>query len=183
MRNIPTTGASRTLVDMGLAVSAEELERALHRALHLGLTTIDHLSAVRERVARRGRTGVGPIGALLADYDPAMAPAESELELVILRVLREHGVLTPVRQLCVVVDGQEFRLDMAYPRHKVFLEGDGFGVHGGRGAFEDDRWRQNLLVVHGWWPLRITWRQAHQQPAACASFVERKLTQVELTWG
>jgi hypothetical protein len=55
-------------------------------------------------------------------------------------------------------------------------------VHGGRAAFEDDRWRQNLLVVHGWWPLRITWRQAHQQRAECAFVVARKLAEIERSW-
>jgi very-short-patch-repair endonuclease len=183
VRHVPTTTATRTLVDMGLIVRPAELELAMHRALQRGLTTIDHLVATYVRISRRGRAGAGPIGRLLAEYDPAMAAAESALELVILRLLRAHGVPEPVRQFVVVVDGHEFRLDMAYPLHRLFLEGDGFGVHGGRGAFEDDRWRQNLLVVHGWWPLRITWRQARQRPAECAAFVARKLAEIERSWG
>ncbi len=182
VRNIPTTTAARTLVDVGLMITALELETALHRALHAGLTTVDELRSTYRRISRRGRHGAGPIRDLLAAYDPSMSPAESALEVVILKVLRDHGVLEPVRQFEVVVDGEQFRLDLAYPRHRVFLEGDGFGVHGRRSAFEDDRWRQNLLVVDGWWPLRITWRQAQGRPAQCAAFVDRKLAQIESAW-
>lgn len=182
VRNIPVTTAARTLVDVGLTVSAADLEKALHRALHAGLTSIEHLEATYRRISRRGRDGCGPIGELLSGYDASMAAAESALEVVILRVLRHHGVIEPVRQYWVAVDDERFRLDMAYPRHRLFLEGDGFGVHGGRAAFEDDRWRQNLLVVNGWWPLRITWRQVHRHPAAFASMVATKLEQIERTW-
>lgn len=182
VRNIPTTTAARALVDAGLGLSPAELERALHAALHSGRTTIEELAATYRRVSRQGRHGAGPIGELLRSLDPSMPPAESALEVVILRVLRAHGVPAPELQFAVEVDGETFRLDMAYPRHLLFLEGDGFGVHGRRRAFEDDRWRQNLLVVHGWWPLRITWRQAHQQPRQCAEFVARKLAQIERGW-
>lgn len=182
VRNIPTTDAARSLVDAGLVLTAAELESALHRAIHTGRTTVEELIDTYQRVSRRGRHGAGPIGELLRDYDPTMTPAESDLEVIILRALRAHGVPEPELQLVVEVEGERFRLDMAYPRHLVFLEGDGFGVHGRRRAFEDDRWRQNLLVVNGWWPLRITWRQARSQPLECAELVTRKLAQIELGW-
>lgn len=182
VRNVPTTTAARSLVDAGLILAPVELESAMHRALHAGRTTIEELVTTYRRISRRGRHGAGPIGELLRAYDASMPAAESDLEVVILRVLREHGVPEPERQLTVEVSGAVFRLDMAYPLHRVFLEGDGFGVHGRRSAFEDDRWRQNLLVVHGWWPLRITWRQAHREPRKCAEFVARKLAEVERGW-
>jgi len=179
VRSIPVTTPARTLVDVGLMVSDLDLEKVLHRAVHRGLTTIDELRSVYLRISRQGRHGAGPIGELLADYDDSMPAAESDLEVVILRVLRDHGVPSPVRQYVVELDEATFRLDLAYPGHRVFLEGDGFGVHGARGAFEDDRWRQNLLVVHGWWPLRVTWRQAHRRPEQFAAFVRAKLDEVE----
>ena len=84
-----------------------------------------------------------------------------------------------MRQHPVTADGHDFRLDLAYPTHRVFLEGDGFGVHGGRTPFEDDRWRQDLLVLQGWWPIRFTWRQARERPEWCADVVGRKLAGVE----
>lgn len=179
VRNIPATTVTRTLVDVGLQLTDLDLEKIVHRALHRRLTTIEALSATYQRVSRQGRHGAGPIGGLLMAYDDSMPAAESDLEVVILRALREHGVLAPVRQHSVDLEGTRFRLDFAYPEHQLFLEGDGFGVHGGRGAFEDDRWRQNRLVVHGWWPLRVTWRQANQRPGAFAAQVQAKLDEIE----
>ena len=42
-----------------------------------------------------------------------------------------------------------------------------------------DRWRQDLLVLQGWWPIRFTWRQARERPEWCADVVGRKLAGVE----
>ena len=66
----------------------------------------------------------------------------------------------PERQVEVTVDGCDFRLDMAYESERIFIEGDGFGVHSTRAAFESDRIRQNKLVVAGWLPLLFTWKRA-----------------------
>ena len=95
---------------------------------------------------------------LLVERDPTLAPAESDLETLLFKILREAGLPAPVRQHVVEIDGHRFRLDAAYPELMIFIEGDGFGVHSPRGPFERDRWRQNLLVSAGWSPLRFTWR-------------------------
>src|SRR5687768_3618897 len=134
------------------------LEAALERALHARLTTFDRLVRRFFEIARHGRTGVAPLRALLVDRDPRLAPAESDLETLLLRILRQAGLPDPVRQLTVIVDGQLFRLDVSYPELKIFIEGDGFGTHSTRRAFERDRERQNLLVANGWLPLIFTWR-------------------------
>ena len=96
---------------------------------------------------------------------------ESHLELRILRVLREHDVRLPEPQVEVVIWGERFRLDFAYWAEKVFLEGDGYGVHGERDAFERDRTRQNALVRAGWLPLRYTDRRLRDAPHAVAGEV------------
>jgi very-short-patch-repair endonuclease len=172
---IRTTGPARTLVDIGSVIGGQQLERLVHGALHRRLTTIDRLVEEYRAVTRPGRNGTGPIGQLLRELDPTMGPAESDLEVLLLSILDEFGLPPPVRQYVVEVVGRTFRLDAAYPDHKVFLEGDGFGVHGTRNAFEDDRWRQNLLVVAGWRPLRFTWRQLHGDRIAVAGQVRSTL--------
>ena len=174
---IRTTNATRTLIDLGAVVAPATLENALERALHQRLTTFDRLVRRFFEVARPGRTGVGPMRTLLVDRDPTLAPAESDLETLLLRILRDHGVPAPIRQYVVVVDGEEFRLDLAYPDLKLFLEGDGFGVHTTRRAFERDRDRQNLLVLDEWRPLRFTWRQLCRRPERAAGQVIRARAQ------
>jgi very-short-patch-repair endonuclease len=171
VEGIRTTNAARTLVDLGAVVSSSTLETALERALHERLTTFDRLVHRFFEVARRGRPGIGPLRALLVDRDPKLAPAESDLETVLLRILRDHGLPAPVRQFEVIVAERTYRLDVAYPSLKIFIEGDGFGVHTRRVAFETDRERQNVLVIDGWLPLRFTWRQLCHSPARVAHLV------------
>ena len=172
---IPVTNPTRTLVDIGQVIAPADLEAMVHLALHRRLTHIDRLIAEYFSISRHGRQGAGPIGELLRTIDPSMGPAESKLELVLLDILDEQGLPPPVRQHVVHVDGEEFRLDVAYPAAMLFIEGDGFGVHGTRTAFEDDRRRQNLLVLAGWSPLRFTWRQLRQDPATVGAHVRRAL--------
>ena len=171
IEGIRTTNATRTLIDLGGVVPATTLENALERALHARLTTFDRLVRRFFEVARPGRTGVGPLRALLVDRDPRLAPAESDLETLLLRILREFGLPEPERQLEVRIGGTLFRLDVAYADLKIFMEGDGFGVHSTRNAFERDRDRQNLLVVHGWMPLRFTWRSLCHKPQRVGAHV------------
>jgi hypothetical protein len=48
-------------------------------------------------------------------FDPAIAPAESDLEVELIRALRGHGLPEPVRQHPLEIAGRRFRLDVAYP--------------------------------------------------------------------
>jgi very-short-patch-repair endonuclease len=140
------------------------LEDALHCALARRLVDFDQLVARFFQVARRGRDGAGPLRTLLVAYDSTMGPAESRLENRLLRVIRRSSLPTPVRQHPVMLEGEDYRLDVSYPDVKLVLEGDGFGWHTIRSRFESDRERQNLLVLHGWMILRFTWRQICARP-------------------
>ncbi len=48
------------------------------------------------------------------------------------------------------------------------VELDGYGAHGTRHAFEDDRERDRLLQLAGFRVVRVTWRQLHQDPMRLA---------------
>lgn len=173
---IRTTNAVRTIVDLGARLGADELLRVTERALHLRLVHHDPLTRRFFQLARRGRDGIATVRAVLTHLDPTLAPAESDLERLTIEVLRHHDLPPPVRQLTVVADGRTFRLDLAYPEHRVAIECDGFATHGTREAFEDDRERQNLLVLEGWVILRFTWQQICRQPEWVAEQVRRALS-------
>ncbi len=176
---IAVTGVARTLVDLGAVVTRRRLEEAVHRARHLGVVDLDGLRQEYDLLSARGRNGCGPIGELLADQHVSMAPTESRLELELFHLLRRAGLPLPVRQHPVRVLGRSFVLDFAYPDVRLFLEGDGFGVHGTRSSFEGDRDRQNLLVVAGWRPLRFTWRQVRRSPQVVVGQVRAGLAGVQ----
>jgi very-short-patch-repair endonuclease len=174
VEGIPCTNAVRVLIDIG-AVRRDLVEPMFHAVLHRQLAEYDDIVARFYQVARRGRNGVGPLRAVLADYDAAMAPGESTLEVRLLEIIRQHGIKAPVRQHRVTVNGKNYRLDVAYPDEMLAIEGDGFGVHSERERFETDRERQNALVLMGWRPLRFTWRQIRQQSDYVADTISTAL--------
>ena len=173
VRGIRCTNAVRTCIDMGARLEAHDLERLVERARHRGLVHPDPLITRFLQLARPGRAGIATARSVLQRLDPALQPAESDLETLLLQVLREHGLPAPVRQHPVEIDGRRFRIDIAYPELRIAIESDGFTDHGLRSAFEDDRERQNLLVLGGWTVLRFTWRQICAQPSWVAEQVGR----------
>ena len=164
VNGVPTTNATRTLIDLGSVVPSAALETALERALLARMTTFDRLLRRFFELASKGRPGIAALRSLLVERDPTLAPAESDLETLLFKILREAGLPAPIRQHPVMIAGQSFRLDAAYPELMIFIEGDGFGVHSQRGPFERDRSRQNVLVVAGWLPLRFTWQRLCRSP-------------------
>ncbi|MEO5837885.1 MAG: hypothetical protein ABIQ73_14330 [Acidimicrobiales bacterium] len=176
VHGVSTTNATRTLVDLGSVVRAEILEAALERALLARVTTFDRLLRRFFELAAKGRPGIAAMRPLLVDREPTLAAAESDLETLLFKILRDGGLPAPVRQFEVVVAGQRFRLDAAYPELLIFMEGDGFGVHSQRDPFEIDRSRQNLLVGVGWAPLRFTWRRLCRAPVGVVDEVSETRT-------
>jgi very-short-patch-repair endonuclease len=174
VQGISCTNATRTLIDIG-AVRRDLVEPLFHSVLHRQLAEYDDIAARFYQVARKGRNGVGPLRAVLAEYDSAMAPGQSTLEVRLLEIIRQHGIKSPVRQHRVRVGGRNYYLDVAYPDEMLAIEGDGFGVHSERDRFETDRQRQNALVLLEWRPLRFTWRQIRQHPAYVASTIRAAL--------
>jgi very-short-patch-repair endonuclease len=182
INGVRTTNATRTLVDLGSVVRADLLETALERALLTRKTTVDRLLRRFFELAVRGRPGIAALRSLLVERDPTLAPAESDLETLLMKILRDGGLPTPVRQHEVEIDGHIFRLDAAYPELLIFMEGDGFGVHSQRDPFEVDRSRQNLLVIAGWRPLRFTWRRLCRAPDGVVNEVRAARTLREQTF-
>lgn len=100
---------------------------------------------------------------------------ESELESLLLRIVIAAGLPSPVPQLRVHISDTIYRLDFAYPEQRIAIEGDGFGFHSDRRAFESDRSRQNDLVLAGWLVLRFTWRQIVHEPDLVAARIRAAL--------
>jgi very-short-patch-repair endonuclease len=70
--------------------------------------------------------------------------------------LSEAGLPEPARQLSTVASGRRYRIDLAYPDHRLAIELDGWSHHRTRSAFDNDRARGNQLELAGWTVLRFT---------------------------
>ena len=149
---IPATAIDRTLVDLGAVIEEAPLEQAVEAAYRRGLTTDERVRAKLEELAAPGRDGVARLRRVLDRRGKGRA-AGSELEVRVIQLLREAGLAEPVRQYEVVIGATRYFIDIAYPARRLAIEVDGRQSH----EFEDDRARQNALVLAGWTVLRFTW--------------------------
>lgn len=80
----------------------------------------------------------------------------SELERTAHQLLRKAGLKRWKTNHRMVLRGRTIYVDITFPGAKIAIELDGWKYHSGRTAFEEDRERQNILVLEGWTVLRFT---------------------------
>lgn len=175
LRGIPSTSPTRTLLDLAGMMDETTLRATVHRAVRLRLTHPDRLIERFLAMRSRGKDGALAMRNVLCELDRDVSLLDSDLEVLLVEIVRAAGLPPPTLQHTICVHGRVFRADLAYPGHRLVIEGDGFGVHGGREAFESDRERQNLLVLDGWRILRFTWRQIVREPAWVATQIRAAL--------
>lgn len=175
VEGLPVTSVPRTLCDAGVHHRKEEVARMVSAAIGRDLVTLGDLRAFRARVGRHGRTGVGVLDAVLETMSSEVDKTQSPKEADLLRLLTAHGLPDPVAQLPVVVRGERFRLDLAYPQSRVALEYDGFVEHISPAQFDRDRYRQNLLLLDGWLVLRFSRVDLRERAAWVATQVRHAL--------
>ncbi len=174
---LPVTSPQRTVVDLG-ATSRWLVEQALESAIRLNLVTLHDVQAVVDRVARRGRRGVGVIKPLLEARRFWDSKSESALEDRFLRLVGEAGLPRPAAQFVVrnATDRFVCRADFAYPNDRVLIELDSEAHHMDRVAFRRDRSKQNQAMVLGWTVLRFTWWDVTQDPYGVAALVRETVS-------
>jgi predicted transcriptional regulator of viral defense system len=156
VRGIPTTSVPRLLVDLSAFWSPGQLRVALDEMLRRHETTLGSVErCVRRLESARGRR-CAVIAMLVKERKQVPVVGESHLEQRIFEPLVAAGVELPVPQFEVVVVGQRFRLDFAWPDAKLYVEVDGFDTHRMYSDFHRDRRREALLVAEGWTPLHFT---------------------------
>ena len=161
---IPATSFDRTILDIGRRVSDKTLLSAIEWGRRNERATWGSLVDTLARHARRGRPGIRRLRrVILANVDRTEV-TDSEFELLVLALLAEFGLPTPVLHHKVFVDGRFVaEVDLAYPRLRIAIELDG-RVHLEDAVREADLPRQNDLVLEGWTVLRFTWRRFREHP-------------------
>jgi hypothetical protein len=158
VEGIPATTVERTIFDLASVCSPFTVELAIDNALRRDLTTLDELGVMLRRVGKRGRKGTKLLRSLLAERDPLYAPTESERELMLLRLLREHGLPEPERQFSVHDNEGNFiaRPDLVYRDLKIAMEYDSYQHHVGKHPHVRDNRRRNAMTGIGWAVLVAT---------------------------
>lgn len=86
--------------------------------------------------------------------------AHSEAERLLIRLLNAAGITG--WRTNYPVGG--YRVDVAFPEHKVAIEVDGWAFHSDQYVFQHDRNRQNTIALNGWQVLRFTWLDLTEYP-------------------
>jgi len=157
IESIPVTTPERTLLDLGAVCSPTVVLMAFDKARKKGLVTHQSIEATLLRLARRGRRGVRALRWTLSMRDPKQAPPESEMETLMLEVIRRHGLPTPVPQYEVYDRGRFVaRPDAAYPEARLAIEYQSYQEHVGPEPLVRDTRRGNKLKALGWFVVDVT---------------------------
>ena len=155
---IPVTTVERTIVDLGAVRSAATVERAMEAALRADLTTLTDLRTTVRRLGKQGRNGVGVLRRILDERDPDRRLSESDMETLMVQVLRANGLPQPVLQHEVRNRGRFIaRADAAYVEWRIALDYESFEWHTGKDALVRNSARRNALIGADWKPIAVTW--------------------------
>jgi very-short-patch-repair endonuclease len=138
------------------------LDRALQR--HVRFPAV-----YRSFCRNMGRTGSSTAGRLLI---AAADRADSAAERLLAQLLREAGI-----------DGWvlghplgPYKIDLAFPAHRVAIEVDGWAWHVDPERFRHDRRKGNYITRRGWDLLRFTWHGLQDQPTESISEIRQTLS-------
>lgn len=156
IHGIPCTTYERTLVDSAAKLGLGQVARGLDDGLvanHVTLRSVDRaVNTLRSAPGRRR----GRVVRVLHERTPECERSDSTREIRLLTELNAAEFPSPIPQFGVVVDGEQFFLDAAYPEHRIGIEYQGFDVHRTRSAFDADHRRDRLLTLAGWSILYFT---------------------------
>jgi hypothetical protein len=166
---IPVTSLARTYLDLAATERRQTVERVLSRAGDLG--RLD-LGPVRDVLARcPHHPGAAALQAALDLYRKKPVFTRSGLERRFLEVVVAAGLAEPAMNAFVA----GFEIDAYWEDARFGVELDVFETHGSRLSFEEDRERDDELLLAGIETTRVTGPRLDREPAAVVGSVRRHL--------
>ena len=164
---IPLTSPARTLLDLAGTMDEFGLEAALSMAFRNNLVRRSQLTDVMARNPRA--KGVGRLRALL-DQTDSLQDTRSGYERKLLKLLEAAELPMPVTNVTVA----NKTVDGLWPALKLVYELDGWRYH--RDKFEQDRLRDQLVLIAGHQLFRISCRQIDFSPYALIARIASIIT-------
>jgi very-short-patch-repair endonuclease len=160
------TSPALTALDLCETLGGDAIDHALRRRV----TTIDlmrqALALTPKRAGNPGRRRL-----LLDSRDEPWSAAER----VFHSLLRATGITGWTANRPLLLGGQTIHPDVVFRDLRLVIEIDGREFHSDPEVFESDRHRQNLLVLHGWRVLRITWLMIQTEPDRVIAMVRKAM--------
>jgi very-short-patch-repair endonuclease len=175
LRGLPITTPARTVVDIAGRLEDSVLLATVEDSFRRGICTPEQLGERLAVLRGSGRPGTGRLAVLLGSRVPDARALESVLEAKLWLALERSSLPRPQRQFWITADGDRYRLDFAWPEHRVVAECDGWAFHGGRDRFERDALRRARVTSIGWRVIPVTWAQVTSAADAVVTRIERAL--------
>jgi very-short-patch-repair endonuclease len=153
---IPLSTPERVILELaGLRPYADYVERVVQAARRKRLITYDSTLETFRRLARRGVAGVRVTREVLEQWNPGGRPTDSDMEVRLLQILRDHGLPEPVTQFDVLDQYGNLvaTTDLALPQWKITIEYDSKQEHSDEFQIAKDNRRRNRIVAAGYRPL------------------------------
>jgi len=154
---LPVTCLVRTAIDHLVCLPLTDATAFADRAIQQRWISLADLER-RLSVRRRGNPILRRVAATV------VVGAETESERRLHRLLSRAGLTGWTANHAAAIRGRPVRIDVAFRAHKIAIEIDGFAYHSDRARYQQDRNRQNLLVLDGWTVLRFTWEDITDRP-------------------
>ena len=159
------TSPLRTVIDLSGPMTVAELGDVVDDFLRRKLLRLEQLRARVDRTRPAPGRSVATLRTVLAQRLPGYDSGESALEARIARIIDAYALPRPAHQHRVSYGRRRYRIDLAWPDRRLYLEGNGFGSHMLATDLDSDARRQNDLVLDGWVPIEITWRMSDSEIA------------------
>ena len=172
---IPCTSVARTLLDLAAVVPRRVVERALDEAEYRDV--LDAV-AIEDVLARAGHhRGVGVLRAVLADHAPGTTRTRNDLEEAFFAICRAAGVPRPEVNAWIGLEPTGYEADFLWRAQRFISETDGGRAHTTRRGFENDRRRDQRLMLAGWRIVRFTFSQVFDEPRSVEATLRELLRQ------
>ncbi len=166
---IPVTSLPRTLLDLAAELRPERLASALERAEERKLLDLRPVDELLGRVPHH--PGAGALRMALDIYRPPTSFTRSDLEKHFLALVLEAGLPRPRTNFFV----GSHELDAYWPERRFAVELDVYETHGSRRSFEEDRVRNEDLLLAAISMDRITGPRLEREPEVVLARLARLL--------
>lgn len=166
---IPVTSPARTILDIAAESRPQAVKGFLQRA-----DDAKHfdLRAMRDLLERTvGHRGHAKVLAALDIYEDVAPFTRSSLERRFLELVREAGLPEPAMNYFVA----GFEIDAWWEAEEFGVELDVYETHGSRLSFEEDRVRDDKLLLAGIRATRVTGPRLDREPDEVVASLRRHL--------
>jgi hypothetical protein len=163
------TSLSRTILDLAVTSRARTVRRHIQVADDEGVFDLREMHDLLART--KGHRGQAKVRAALDLYEESPPFTRSGLEQRFLEVVREAGLPEPAMNAFVA----GHKIDAWWEAGRFGVELDVYATHGSRLSFEEDRERDDELLLAGIETTRVTGPRLDRGPGAVVDSLRRHL--------